>query len=465
MEKNGINLVNGNSASYKATLSGTYRVFVTNTYNCVDSSNSVNITVNPNPIAAFRINKTEQCFRGNEFIFTDSSQIISGNINQHWDFGDSYSDTSKIAHHSYLTEGAYVVKLISTSIFSCSDTAITNVIINSHPKSGFTLSSPTQQCLRFNRFEFNDTTNINGGSYNRLWKFGDDSSQMIGTPSHHYKVAGNYNVLLIITNNKACIDSTSKIITVNPHPGAFIFEPTANQFCVNDSLLLEANTGDKFNYQWIKNDTSIIALNQSKTYINTAGKYKVIVTNDFQCIDTSINFIANINPLPIIGNVLGPQTINNISTPVNYNISQKLNHQYLWTVTGGNIVSGQGTNNISVQWASAGIGRVMIKLTNANNCSDTSGVNVNISSTGLDNFRNINSISIYPNPFNDKLIVSTQNYAPLSFYLYDVQGRLILEKEINEKTEIISLNHLSSGVYLAIIKNGKLTSTYRVVKN
>ncbi len=462
---NGINTVNGNNANFLATLPGNYKVFVNNTYNCVDSSNSVNVTVNPNPIAAFRINKTEQCLRGNEFIFTDSSQIISGNINQHWDFGDSNTDTSKIAHHSYLTEGNYVVKLISTSIFSCSDTAITNVIINSHPKSGFTISSPTQQCLRFNRFEFNDTTNINNGSYNRLWKFGDDSSQILGTPSHHYKIAGNYNVLLIITNNKACIDSTSKNITVNPQPGAFIFEPTTNQFCVNDSLQLEANTGDKFNYQWIKNDTSIIALNQSKTFINEAGNYKVIVTNDFQCIDTSNTFIAYINQLPIIGNVLGPQTVNNISTLVNYNISQKLNHQYLWTVTGGNIVSGQGTNNITVQWASAGIGRVMIKLTNANNCSDTSGVNVSISPTGLDNFRNINSISIYPNPFNDKLIVSTQNYAPLSFYLYDIQGRLILENEINEKTEFIGLNQLSSGVYLAIIKDGQLTSTYRVVKN
>ncbi len=62
-------------------------------------------------------------------------------------------------------------------------------------------------------------------------------------------------------------------------------------------------------------------------------------------------------------------------------------------------------------------------------------------------------ISIYPNPFNNYFTVSSETENDISLYLYDLTGRLILYKNIENKTNINTCS-LSKGSYLAVLKKG-----------
>jgi PKD repeat protein len=57
---------------------------------------------------------------------------------------------------------------------------------------------------------------------------------------------------------------------------------------------------------------------------------------------------------------------------INYKTKKEANVTYLWTVTGGKIISGQGTDSLIVKWPYGGAGSIKLKKTNsASSCSDS----------------------------------------------------------------------------------------------
>lgn len=80
-------------------------------------------------------------------------------------------------------------------------------------------------------------------------------------------------------------------------------------------------------------------------YMTTAPKYQALLDN-----------IAA-HPTPLI---TGNATVCNTSTQT-YTVALVAGHTYTWTVTGGTILSGQGTNSITVQWAGGTAGTVNVE--------------------------------------------------------------------------------------------------------
>jgi hypothetical protein len=72
---------------------------------------------------------------------------------------------------------------------------------------------------------------------------------------------------------------------------------------------------------------------------------------------------------------------NNTDTYI-YNLPES--HQIIWTVTGGHIIEGQGTNSISVTWGVEAFGYVTVQVFNENCISDKSNLTVSL---------NINNVS------------------------------------------------------------------------
>ncbi|HXB43941.1 MAG TPA: PKD domain-containing protein [Puia sp.] len=78
------------------------------------------------------------------------------------------------------------------------------------------------------------------------WRFGDPNSQpsnpnnsSVQNPAHHYSAAMNYPVSLIVTSSKGCIDSTTKIFTVNGAvPKAGFSVSNASGLCSNKLVTL-----------------------------------------------------------------------------------------------------------------------------------------------------------------------------------------------------------------------------------
>ncbi len=78
------------------------------------------------------------------------------------------------------------------------------------------------------------------------------------------------------------------------------------------------------------------------------------------------------------------------------------------------------------------------------------------------------SISVYPNPATEWLILSVENFnnEPLSFQFYDILGKLITRQDITAPQTELQLAFLPSAPYLLVVSQaGQRLQTFKIVKN
>ena len=102
---------------------------------------------------SFTINDSSQCFTGNFFTFTPIIPIIPKITSHLWNFGDSYTDTSKATTHKYSIPDTFTVKLFTVTADGCKDTSSKNVYVNPMPKADISVND-SSQCLKGNSFVF-----------------------------------------------------------------------------------------------------------------------------------------------------------------------------------------------------------------------------------------------------------------------------------------------------------------------
>ena len=75
-----------------------------------------------------------------------------------------------------------------------------------------------------------------------------------------------------------------------------------------------------------------------------------------------------------------------------------------------------------------------------------------------------NLISLYPNPFTDRIILSWKGYNQLSFELFSITGKKMIETMIIPRQEI-HVGHLKNGVYLyKLMDNKTLLQSGKLIK-
>ena len=73
-------------------------------------------------------------------------------------------------------------------------------------------------------------------------------------------------------------------------------------------------------------------------------------------------------------------------------------------------------------------------------------------------------VSVYPNPFNENLNISTENAGVVNFY--DLSGKLVSTSVLMKGTNSLNKSSLAKGVYIYQIKNtnGEVVSSGKVIK-
>jgi hypothetical protein len=74
------------------------------------------------------------------------------------------------------------------------------------------------------------------------------------------------------------------------------------------------------------------------------------------------------------------------------------------------------------------------------------------------------SLKVYPNPFVDKVFISSDYSGEGSYLLTDLSGKTIRNEKIENGNSWLILSQLRSGIYLLQVKLGEEEKSFRLVK-
>lgn len=322
LEKDGSNIGfaipgDGSPLSFgNQTSAGNYTVFATNqATGCTNNmNNSVNVTVNPVPSAAFTGNRI--CLGNPTEVDAGSSAVSSGFLVKYeWDFDNNgvfETDAGSNINSSYTfaTADTFTVGLRVTSDKGCQDTGSNSVIVDPLPVPSFT---STEECKgSATGFDAGGSTIATGFLTTYEWDFDNNGIYETNSGSNPTEIntfpdAGSYIVGLQTTSDRGCKQNTTNTVTVNPNPIASF---TANEVCLGMTTDFDAGsssifTGSIVNYEWDFNNDGIFetdsgAVSTASFTFSIAGNHTVglRVTSDKGCQHTTTGTIT-IDPNPV----------------------------------------------------------------------------------------------------------------------------------------------------------------------
>ena len=249
--------------------------------------------------------------------------------------------------------------------------------------------------------------------------------------------AGNFSVR--VGNNLGYLSSwsTASSVIINPTPPApTITAGSATTFCNGGSVVLTSSSATG-------NVWSNGATTQAIT-VTQGGSYTVQTTNASGCSATSAASVVTVNPSISQPSIIGLALVTANSTQT-YAVSQNTGNTYQWSVTGGAVLSGQGSNVTSVLWGTTLNGSVQVFESNGF-CSNVDTLTVQISGLGQ-NEPTSEFVTLYPNPSDGHFwMKASEHYIGGELYIYDLTGRLVHHKTIKEAISEIRID-VSPGIY------------------
>ena len=144
---------------------------------------------------------------------------------------------------------------------------------------------------------------------------------------------------------------------------------------------------------------------------------------------------------------------------------------FSYNVTAQQSVTAAGNNAIGTGGSSSySVGQVVYTVNTGTTGNLIQGVQqpFEISTLGTNEYLGINlEFSVYPNPTNNFLTLSIQNYdfTNLKFQLFDSNGKLIENNKVSDVYTQIEMNPYEAGIYfLEVTENSKKIKTFKIIK-
>ncbi len=245
-----------------------YVVLVTGANSCFDTA-SVDVIVNPNPLAGFTVSNV--CANA-PVVFTNTSVPIAGS-NFWWYFGDGALSTDVSPTHTYNNPDTFNVVLIA-ELGQCFDTITNPLVVFPSAIAGFDVSPLFGYNDNSSPISFIDQSLNTAGWF---WDFGDLTSSTLESPTHVYTQTGVYTITLIASNQDGCNDTAirTNYVTIYQTPQVYIhnvFAPNATD--VDNSILLVHAKGVKV-FEWdIYNRIGEKVFQSQDPNIGWTGNYK-----------------------------------------------------------------------------------------------------------------------------------------------------------------------------------------------
>ncbi len=185
---------------------GTYTItlIAQNSFGCTDTIVQ-QLTVSPSPVASFTIPPLvcEQ-----EHIAINNTSLSAASYT--WDFGDGDTSSNINPVHTYNTAGTYTVTLITGNSSGCTNTLQQTIQVHPQPVAAFE-ANPVLTTASAPQITF---TNQSTGETSWQWNFGDGQQSTIENPVYSYESEGEYTVVLVVSNDEQCTDTTEVTVTI-----------------------------------------------------------------------------------------------------------------------------------------------------------------------------------------------------------------------------------------------------------
>ena len=470
--------------------SGDYTITLTNLFNCSATSDTLTVVVNPNPIATIVASGPLSFCNGNQVQLTSTIGIPS------WSTGSA--DTTITVIQSEM------IQLFVVNEFGCTDTDSLGITVFEVPI--VTAAADTSVCISNGPFALNATpdlgtwTGVNisnntftpatEGTFGFQYSF-TDGNGCTSVDSTYFTIA----VPLIMTAGPdvdVCMPSDLIDLASNASPaggawsgfgvttegtvipilsGSYAYAYSFEDLCAtSDTVYVNAYDvpeapvigGELFfcknvpsplwsNYVggnlWTTTDAA------DTIYIVDAGTYGVTHTDIHGCSSFSQVTVQQY-PEPQIPAISGePNAVYN--NTYSYAVASLPDYTYNWIVTGGTIVSGQGTNVIEVVWDQfiTGVGEIQMTWANAYGCESTQFYAVSVDVSVQEIFAS--NLRIYPNPTRDFVNIQWDFMNENTYLsLFDNTGKLITTQKLNNQMlHILDLSGYQNGVYQLRLSN------------
>lgn len=280
------------------------------------------------------------------------------------------------------------------------------------------------------------------GANTYTWNTGSNASSIIATPNINvtYSVVGT-NTLT------GCSSSASLNLNVKDSPNVITIA-SSPFICSGTSASITALGASSYSWSTGQQTNSITVSPSLSTSYSVTGSY----SNG--CSGSAVQFIQ-VNPLPTI-TAFASATTTCVGDSVTLYASGAVTYQ--WNgINSGNTIGVFPT--VTTIYTVTG--------TNAQGCSNTANVEVQVSScAGINSLGTSKSdISLSPNPFQNEFLISTGSYDIKTIIITDINGRVILDLITGEEQLIVNTKYYAPGIYYVKLRSETQSQFFKLIKD
>ena len=268
-------------------------------------------------------------------------------------------------------------------------------------------------------------------------------------------LVANSTVTVVGTNTlSGCSTTASMNMIVNPSPNVILYSSIGSQsVCPGQSLSLTAFGANSHTWSTGQQTNSIVVSPTVTT------NYTVIGTNNYGCSSSAVQLI-HVKPSPVLI-VSSAIPSNTICEGESDTLTVSGASTYTWTFAQSQV---QGSQIVVSPLLST---TYSVSGTSVNGCSSQTSFILSVNGcTGINQLSKKEAeIKIFPNPFQDELVLSTGTKAQKLIEITDLSGRVILSITSQEEEIIVNTKYYANGVYYVKVISDNGTSRLKVIKN
>ncbi len=381
--------------------SGIYSVLVTNNLGCVGGD-----TIAVNKITDPTVNL------GNDTAYCSLDGLLI-NLNA----GNNYkvykwSNMDSTPTTTITKKGKYYIEVTDDYYCKGSDTLI--VTENTSPIVQF--NNDTFYC-RFDNFSL--LLDAGGGLKNYQWSTNENSRKI------SVQTKGTYSVIATAFND--CIGKDTIVISEFYQP---VDLGKDTSYCESDGMDIVLDAGPGFKkYNWMN------GMNTQKIRATDEGKYDIKVEASNGCIaKDTILILKHTNPVVNLGQDL----VLNPDISLNVTLNGGAGHNsYKWN-----------TNETNQSIIVKKPGKYYVIVSDSNGCYGSDTINIRQWNKTNLLLHFIDSVTIYPNPADNFVIISSDKFVFENIAIRNIVGSEIYQSTPNEKKSIINTRSWNNGIYI-----------------